>query len=60
MRRGNLSDLRGYRVIEGRRVEILMPRGDPLQVDGDPAGCLPATLERVPGALELIAPPRPA
>ncbi len=59
MARGNLTGLRGYRVIEGRRVEFLMPRGDPLQVDGDPAGHLPATLERVPEALDLIAPPRP-
>jgi diacylglycerol kinase family enzyme len=57
MRRGTLEALRGYRVLDGRRVEIVAPMGDPLQVDGDPRGLLPATIDRVPEALELIAPP---
>jgi diacylglycerol kinase family enzyme len=57
MRRGELAGHRGYRVLEGRRVEIVAPRGDPLQVDGDPRGSLPVMIDRVPEALELIAPP---
>ncbi len=58
MNRGDMGGLSGYRVVEGQRVEILLPRGEPLQVDGDPGGCLPARIERLPDALELIAPPR--
>jgi len=57
MRRGELAGHRGYRVLEGRRVEIVAPRGDPLQMDGDPRGSLPVRIDRVPEALELIAPP---
>jgi diacylglycerol kinase family enzyme len=58
MNRGDMGGLSGYRAVEGQRVEILLPRGEPLQVDGDPGGCLPARIERLPDALELIAPPR--
>ena len=52
--RGRLADLAGYRVLEGRRIEILGPTGDPLQIDGDPAGELPVRIESVPQAIRLV------
>jgi diacylglycerol kinase family enzyme len=39
-----------------RRVRISASRPVPLQTDGDPAGCLPATIEVAPQALELVVP----
>jgi diacylglycerol kinase family enzyme len=39
-----------------RRVRLSAAERVPLQTDGDPAGCLPATIEVVPGALALVLP----
>jgi diacylglycerol kinase family enzyme len=39
-----------------RRVFLTASRPTPLQTDGDPAGCLPTTIEVVPRALELVVP----
>jgi diacylglycerol kinase family enzyme len=40
-----------------RRVRLSAAHSVRLQTDGDPAGCLPATIEVVPGALSLLVPP---
>ena len=39
-----------------RRVRLFSNTQAPVQIDGDPAGCLPATIEVVPGALALVVP----
>lgn len=43
---------------QGKSVELFPAAGErvPLQVDGDPAGTLPATFRIVPRALEVVAP----
>jgi diacylglycerol kinase family enzyme len=43
-----------YRLV--RRVHLRSRRPVPLQVDGDPAGFLPVTIEVAPGMLHLLAP----
>jgi diacylglycerol kinase family enzyme len=40
-----------------RRVRLTAAGTVRVQTDGDPAGCLPATIEVVPGALTLLVPP---
>jgi YegS/Rv2252/BmrU family lipid kinase len=56
---GRLPRLPSYRLIEARRVEIRGRPGEPLQGDGDVIGQLPAAIEVLPNALELVHPPRP-
>jgi diacylglycerol kinase (ATP) len=56
---GRLPALASYRLIEARRVEIRGRPGEPLQGDGDVIGQLPAAIEVLPAALELVHPPRP-
>ncbi|HZT83236.1 MAG TPA: hypothetical protein VFA26_23605, partial [Gemmataceae bacterium] len=53
-RQGKVADLQRRRV---RRVRLSAGRPVPLQADGDPAGALPAAVEVVPGALNLVVAP---
>ena len=55
---GRLPRLPSYRLVEARRVEIHGRPGEPLQGDGDVIGHLPAAIEVLPNALELVHPPR--
>jgi diacylglycerol kinase (ATP) len=50
---GDLPDFQHRRV---RRVRLCSNGSAPLQTDGDPAGCLPASIEVLPGALPLVVP----
>jgi diacylglycerol kinase family enzyme len=52
-RRAKIRDLH-RRLI--RRVRLSCSETVRVQTDGDPAGCLPATIEVVPGALTLLVP----
>lgn len=54
--RGTLEGLAGYRVVPARRVVIRGPAGAPLQLDGDVAGSLPATLDMAPDTVALVRP----
>jgi YegS/Rv2252/BmrU family lipid kinase len=53
------AGMRGVTVLRASRVELSAPAGRRVhvQVDGELAGCLPATLEIVPDALTLLVPP---
>jgi diacylglycerol kinase family enzyme len=53
-RREKMRDLHRRLV---RRVRLNAVGAVRVQTDGDPAGCLPATIEAVPGALTLLVPP---
>jgi len=50
-----LPDFQHRRV---RRVQLSAEVAAPIQTDGDPAGCLPGTIEVVPAALPLVVPPK--
>lgn len=39
-----------------RRAQIACPVAAPLQADGDPAGYLPADVEVIPAALQVLVP----
>lgn len=52
-RHGRLPDFYHRRV---RSVRLSTTDTAPLQTDGDPAGCLPGTIEVVPAALTLVVP----
>jgi diacylglycerol kinase family enzyme len=54
-RQESLPDFQHRRV---RRVRLTTQGPGPVQTDGDPAGCLPATIEVMPGALTLVVPER--
>jgi diacylglycerol kinase (ATP) len=56
LRRGALHRLADVQVVMGCEVAITEPAGAPLQLDGDPAGVLPAGLTIAPAALSLICP----
>lgn len=49
--RDRLTDFQHRRV---RRVRLTSASPAPVQTDGDPAGCLPLTVEVVPGAMTLM------
>jgi diacylglycerol kinase (ATP) len=49
--------VRGVHVLRARRVEILSPT--PVQIDGEYLGRQAVTIEIVPGALQLLLPPKP-
>jgi diacylglycerol kinase family enzyme len=49
----NLPDFQHRRV---RQVRLSSGGAAPLQIDGDPAGCLPAMIEIVPATLRLVVP----
>jgi len=56
---GRLPRLASYRLVEACRVELRGRPGEPLQGDGDVIGQLNAAIEVLPGALDLVYPPRP-
>jgi diacylglycerol kinase family enzyme len=56
LRRGALHRLADVQVVTGREVAITEPAGAPLQLDGDPAGVLPAEVTIAPAVLSLICP----
>jgi diacylglycerol kinase family enzyme len=41
---------------QAKRVVITGPRGVPVQIDGDPGGQTPITIEIEPGAIEVFVP----
>ncbi len=54
-----LEGMRGVTVLHARRVEFYTAGAEPVwvQVDGEPAGQLPAAVETVPAAVTLLVPP---
>jgi YegS/Rv2252/BmrU family lipid kinase len=54
--RGRHTRLPDVRHRQVRRVRLSSGARVPLQIDGDPAGLLPVTIEVVPGALALVLP----
>lgn len=54
-----LEGMRGVTVLHARRVEFYTAATEPvwIQVDGEPAGQLPAAVETVPAAVTLLVPP---
>jgi len=58
---GQLHRLSDVTLIRARRVEVLGPAGEPVQVDGDHDGVLPIGLDIDDEALQLVVPaPAPA
>jgi diacylglycerol kinase family enzyme len=55
--RGRQDTLTDYQHRVVRRVRLWSAQPAPVQIDGDPAGWLPASLEVVPQALTLVVPP---
>jgi diacylglycerol kinase (ATP) len=53
---GHLPALADVTVVQARRIVVDGPAGEPLQVDGDSDGRLPATIDVEPGALNLVFP----
>lgn len=53
---GQLARRRDVQRVQGSRVEISGPPGDPVQVDGDDTASLPADISLEPGALKLVFP----
>jgi diacylglycerol kinase family enzyme len=49
-----LADFQGRRV---RRLKLTAAEPVPLQIDGDPAGTLPVTIDIVPAAVQVVVPP---
>jgi YegS/Rv2252/BmrU family lipid kinase len=54
---GLLPRLASYRILPATRVQIEGTPGEPVQADGDIIATLPARIEVLPEALELIFPP---
>ena len=54
---GFLPQLKSYRVLAARRIEIEGPKGEPVQADGDVIARLPVRIELLPAAALLIFPP---
>ncbi|MBI3695904.1 MAG: NAD(+)/NADH kinase, partial [Acidobacteria bacterium] len=54
---GTLHRLSDVTFIRTRRIELRADAGVPVEVDGEYAGRLPATVEMVPDALTLLLPP---
>lgn len=53
---GRLPALPDVTVLPARRIVVNGPAGEPLQVDGDSDGCLPATIDVEAEALRLVFP----
>jgi diacylglycerol kinase family enzyme len=51
-----VQHVRGVRVVRASRVNILTAA--PVQIDGEYLGCQTVSIEIVPGALQLLLPPR--
>ncbi|MCC2662501.1 MAG: hypothetical protein K0S35_423 [Geminicoccaceae bacterium] len=56
---GVLPRLASYRILRAGRVQIEGRPGEPVQADGDIIATLPARIEVLPAALELVFPPPP-
>ncbi|HSA80796.1 MAG TPA: diacylglycerol kinase family protein [Geminicoccaceae bacterium] len=56
---GWLPRLASYRILPATRVQIEGTPGEPVQADGDVIATLPARIEVLPQALELVFPPAP-
>lgn len=54
-----IASLSGFRVVTGTRASISGKTGEPVQVDGDVLACLPANIEVVPNAINLVMPIAP-
>lgn len=54
---GQLPRLASYRMLAAERLQIDGVQGEPVQADGDVIATLPARIEALPAALELIYPP---
>jgi YegS/Rv2252/BmrU family lipid kinase len=53
---GRLPRLPSYRMLAAGQVQIQGPPGEPVQADGDIVATLPARIEALPAALELVYP----
>ena len=53
---GLLRPRMGYRILPLRRIAVSEPTGPPVQVDGDHAGALPASVTASGGTVRLIYP----
>jgi diacylglycerol kinase (ATP) len=53
---GRLPQAAGYSILEGSRVTILGPEGDPVQGDGDVLGHLPVAIDIAPVPIDLVMP----
>ncbi len=51
---GRLENMAGYRVVSARRVVIRGPAGEPVQLDGDAFGTLPASIDCAPASVPLV------
>lgn len=51
---GRLGAFGDVRIVQGRRIEIAGPAGEPVQGDGDIVGALPARIEVAPARLTLV------
>lgn len=51
---GGQKRLADYQLRRTRRVQLSAAEPVPVQIDGDPAGFLPVTVEAVPGAMTLV------
>jgi len=55
--RGRIARCRGVRMLSTERVRILAEGAPvPVEIDGDPAGTTPLSVELLPGALPVVAP----
>ncbi len=54
---GRLDRNHGVTMLSGRRVEVRCAGTGAVQLDGDPAGATPLTVEILPAALTLLRPP---
>jgi diacylglycerol kinase (ATP) len=54
---GLLPRLASYRILRATRIQIEGTPGEPVQADGDIIATLPARIEVLPQALELVFPP---
>lgn len=57
---GRATSLPGVSAVKARRIELRGLNGKPVyaQIDGEPAGRLPATIELIPDAITLLLPQR--
>ncbi|KLK90336.1 hypothetical protein AA309_26080 [Microvirga vignae] len=53
---GHLDHLPGYRTVAAKAVRITGHDGDPVQLDGDPSGCLPLEIGLGKRRLSVVAP----
>lgn len=56
--RGRLAARPDYRIVQGSRIRISGPDGDPVQADGDHVAGLPVEIDMIEGGLALMTPRR--